>query len=84
MKDYFEYQGNFEIPGSRDAVREANKNNIINDAKIWMKMIETRNLTSNTYVQQTAENVIVQISQEYINQFNDFEQIMIKIQNDTF
>jgi hypothetical protein len=48
-----------------------------------MKMIETRNLTSHTYDKQTAEDVIIQITQEYINQFNDFEQIMIKIQNDT-
>ncbi len=49
IKDYFEYQGNFNLKGSRDAAREGFKYNLINDGNVWMKMIETRNITAHTY-----------------------------------
>ncbi|WP_291368720.1 nucleotidyltransferase substrate binding protein [Cyclobacterium sp.] len=43
MKDFFFYQGNPEIHGSRDASREAFKNGLIEDGEIWMDMIKIKN-----------------------------------------
>ena len=40
MKDYAEYQGNFDIKGSRDATQEAFKMKIISDGETWMDMIK--------------------------------------------
>ncbi|NHE55829.1 nucleotidyltransferase substrate binding protein [Cyclobacterium plantarum] len=40
MRDFFFYQGNPEIHGSRDAIREAFKNGLIEDGEIWMDMIK--------------------------------------------
>jgi len=36
MKDYFTYQGNPEIRGSRDATREALKVGLITNGEVWI------------------------------------------------
>ena len=83
MKDYLEYQGNFSIRGSRDAIREAFRFGIIQNGKLWLKMIETRNLTAHTYNQDTANRVVLQIVNVYIEEFINFEKIMNEIENET-
>ncbi|MBQ5539865.1 MAG: nucleotidyltransferase substrate binding protein, partial [Bacteroidales bacterium] len=52
MKDYAAYQGNYEIRGSRDAIRFALKENLISDVR-WMNTINARNLTSHDYNEDT-------------------------------
>lgn len=37
LKDYFAFQGNFEIKGSRDAVKEGFKFDLLKDGFIWMR-----------------------------------------------
>ncbi len=61
LKDYFIFQGNTEITGSRDATREAFKTGLIEDGDNWLKMIENRNLTSHTYNQETSEEIYTNI-----------------------
>lgn len=75
MKDYAEYQGNTEIRGSRDSIRWALQNGLIDD-KAWMKSIEDRNLSSHDYDSNTAESLIMKIIGTYIPLFNSFEQKM--------
>lgn len=82
QKDFFEYQGNFNIKGSRDAARESFKFSLINDGKIWLQMIETRNLTSHTYDKETAEEVINAVVNQYFNEFIDFEKTLQQLKND--
>ena len=82
MKDYFEYQGNNNLRGSRDAFRVAFKNNIIDDVKTWMKMIETRNITSHTYNEEIVDEIILLIVKLYINKFNGFERTIKSIKNE--
>ncbi|MFZ6033711.1 MAG: nucleotidyltransferase substrate binding protein [Melioribacter sp.] len=79
LKDFFEYQGNFNIKGSRDAVKEGFKYALINDGKLWLQMIETRNLTSHTYDKETAEGIISEIVNKYFIEFIEFEKTMIKL-----
>lgn len=57
MKDYFEYQGNTSITGSRDATREAFRRNLIDDGEGWMEMLQSRNKTSHTYNQEVADEI---------------------------
>jgi len=40
IKDFFFYQGNSSIMGSRDASREAFSKGLIDDGSTWMKMSE--------------------------------------------
>ncbi len=76
MKDFLEYQGNQNIRGSRDAIREAFKVSIIEDGEVWMQTIQTRNLTSHGYDKQMAEEVVQVITDDYISIFKTFETTM--------
>ena len=79
MKDFFFYQGNFEIRGSRDATRAAFKAGLIEEGAIWMNMIISRNTTTHTYDQQTAENIVEHVLVDYVPLFNKFELKMSKL-----
>jgi len=65
MKDYFEYQGNSTIMGSRDATREAFQRNLISDGEGWMEMIISRNVTSHTYNQDIADEISSKVVTQY-------------------
>jgi nucleotidyltransferase substrate binding protein (TIGR01987 family) len=76
MKDYAEYQGNNTIGGSRDATREAFQLKIIENGDVWMDMIKSRNKTSHTYNEETAEEIYQKIITEYFPVFMDFKNKM--------
>jgi len=61
LKDYLEEAGISEIIGSKGATREAFKNGLILDGESWMEMIKSRNLSSHTYNQDVAEEVVTNI-----------------------
>ena len=76
MKDYFYYQGNNEITGSRDASREAFKMGLVKDGEAWMEMIKSRNQSSHTYNQEVADEISEKIIHSYFGLFKDFESKM--------
>lgn len=69
LKDYLQYQGIMGIVGSRDAVREGYEKGLISDGTIWMEMIKSRNASSHTYNESTAEEIVSRIVTDYHNQF---------------
>ncbi len=73
MKDYFEYQGETDIHGSRNATRLAFQRGVINDGHIWMEMIESRNQTSHTYNEEIANDIYCKAVSGYFNAFKTFE-----------
>jgi nucleotidyltransferase substrate binding protein (TIGR01987 family) len=76
MKDFFEYQGNSTIMGSRDATREAFLRNLITDGEGWMEMIKSRNQTTHTYNQKIADEIATKVISVYYELFVRFEQRM--------
>ena len=72
MKDYFAYQGNPAITGSRDAAREAFQKGLIEDGEGWMEMIKSRNQTSHTYQQKIADEIAGLIVERYFPLFQGF------------
>lgn len=76
MKDYFEYQGNTSITGSRDACREAFQVGLIQQGEIWMEMIASRNMSSHTYNLETAEEIRDKIILHYFHLFIAFRNKM--------
>ena len=78
MKDYALFQGNSTIGGSRDATREAYKLQIIENADVWMDMIQSRNKTSHTYNVEIANEIFGKIIREYFQLFLDFQKTMEK------
>jgi nucleotidyltransferase substrate binding protein (TIGR01987 family) len=76
MKDYFEYQGNTTITGSRDATREAFQKNLVTDGENWMEMIKSRNMSSHTYNPETANAIGKLVLEVYFQLFQQFAQRM--------
>jgi len=76
MKDYLEEQGITEIIGSKNAVRYAFNNNLIENGEVWMDMVNDRNLASHTYDEETAQNLYMAIKNNYYAQFNKFYEKM--------
>ena len=76
MKDYAEFQGNNEIKGSRDAVLYAAQVDLLKNAHTWMEMMKSRNSTSHTYNEETANEIVKYILAEYKEEFIFFENKM--------
>ena len=76
MKDYAEYQGNSTVGGSRDATREAFELKLFTNGHVWMDMIDSRNKTSHTYNQITANQIYAKILNEYYPAFIEFKNSM--------
>jgi nucleotidyltransferase substrate binding protein (TIGR01987 family) len=76
MKDYAEYQGNSTVGGSRDATREAFQLQLISNGHVWMDMISSRNKTTHTYNEATADEIYFKILKEYYPAFIEFYEKM--------
>ena len=77
LKDFLEFSGQTDIYGSRDAIRKAFELGLIHDGEKWMDMLQSRNLTSHTYNEETAQQICKAVTQTY---FTLFEQLAIKME----
>jgi nucleotidyltransferase substrate binding protein (TIGR01987 family) len=88
MKDFLEEQGYTNITGSKDAIRQAFQVNLIKDGSEWMKMVDSRILTSHTYNEETAEEIAEEIRESYFYVFKELieklETELTKNQSDLF
>ena len=72
MKDFLEEKGSAKIYGSKDATREAFQAELIVDGETWMQMIKSRNDTSHTYNEETADEIAMDIKERYFDLFVAF------------
>lgn len=79
MKDYFEYQGNTSITGSRDASRESFRRGLILKGDVWMEMIKSRNQTSHIYSETVANEITKKVISEYFPEFQVFFKKMTEL-----
>jgi len=70
LKDFLEYRGSKGLYGSKDATREAFRLGLMEDGEGWMSMIESRNQSTHTYNEKTAEEIITSIRGSYYSLFN--------------
>jgi len=82
MRDYSLYQGHQEIRGSRDAIRLALSMDLISDGEIWMDMLECCYITSHTYDENTAEEIMQKIAFRYFPAMVAFQEKMNRIANE--
>lgn len=82
LKDFLQDQGNQNVYGSRDAIREAFKVGLIVDGEGWMAMFQDRNKTAHTYNKQTADEIASAICNTYHGLFKAlairFEELQTK------
>jgi nucleotidyltransferase substrate binding protein (TIGR01987 family) len=70
LKDFLEHRGGQNLYGTKDTTRSAFQNGLIENGDVWMDMILSRNLTSHTYDEPTADKIIDAIKKSYLKEFN--------------
>ncbi|MEP7146423.1 MAG: nucleotidyltransferase substrate binding protein [bacterium] len=77
IKDYYEYQGESNMQGSRYVIQLAFNRGLIFDGEGWMQMLKDRNKTTHTYNQETAEEIASNILNRYFKLFKDLHMELI-------
>jgi len=80
LTDYLEAQGVQGVVGSRGATRAAFKNGLIVEGEVWMEMIKSRNQTSHTYNEATANEITEAILARYHAEFEKFQARFTKLE----
>lgn len=75
MKDWLLWKGPVVLAGSRDVTREAFAQGLIADGETWMDMIRARNLSSHTYNEETAEEILILVVDRYCEAFEALSQV---------
>ncbi len=76
LKDFLESRGTTGLFGSKDTTREAFATGLIEGGEIWMEMIQSRNRTSHSYNEETAEEIAQAIISSYLR---EFEKLLVKL-----
>jgi nucleotidyltransferase substrate binding protein (TIGR01987 family) len=77
LKDFLEYQGEINILDYHDIVKTAFKHELLGvkqsekTGQIWLAMIDSRNMTSYTYNDDTVQEIITAINDRYFAAFCD-------------
>ena len=77
IKDFYEYQGETSIQGSRDAIQIAIQRGLIVNGEVWMSMILSRNLTSHIYHAEKIEQISEYIKNNYFNEISNLYNILL-------
>ncbi len=70
LKDFYEYQGEKGIQGSRDAIWIAFQRGLIEDGDLWLAMAQSHILTSHTYNEEITEKILEDIFERYHDAFH--------------
>jgi len=76
LKDYLNFL-QYKIISPREAVKQAFAVELIDNGELWIAMIEDRNLTSHTYDETKADEIVQKIDTLYFKEletfYNDFK-----------
>jgi len=71
LQDLLMEKGYKDIIGPRPVIEQSFQDGYIKNGKEWLKMHISRNLTSHTYNEETAKEVIKEIRNTYFGLLND-------------
>lgn len=80
LKDFLKNAGNTRIFGSKDATRAAYAEGLIVQGEVWMDMIQSRNTSSHTYDETTADAIFLKIIHQYYTAFVQLRDTMQALQ----
>lgn len=79
LKDFLTEMGYTDLIGSKDTLRQAAfQVGLIAEGEIWMEMVKSRNLTSHTYNQETAESIEEDVIETY---YPLLKKLIIELEN---
>ncbi len=67
LQDLLKEKGYLDIVGPRPVIEQSFQDGYIADGKGWMEMHKSRNLTSHTYDEETAVEIIAAIRETYFD-----------------
>lgn len=73
LQDLLKEKGYLSIIGPKPVIEQSFQDGYINNGQGWLKMHKSRNLTSHTYDEQTAEEIIINIREEYYALLKDLK-----------
>lgn len=77
LQDFLEFTGYVDVKGPRPVIEQAFKNGIIEDGNGWMAMKKSRELTSHTYNEDTANAIAAAIISRY---YPVFQSLIAKLE----
>lgn len=82
LKDFLEARGVRDLYGSRDSTRAAFKASLIDNGQTWMEMIQSRNLTTYTYNEATAAQIVAAILDRYFTEFQELQARLARLKQE--
>jgi len=73
LQDLLKEKGYYGIIGPKPVIEQSFQDGYITDGNGWMRMHKSRNLTSHTYDEETAEEIIRNIRYEYFLLLKDLK-----------
>jgi nucleotidyltransferase substrate binding protein (TIGR01987 family) len=69
LQDLLKEKGYKDIIGPKPVIEQSFQDGYIEDGEAWMRMHNSRNLTSHTYNEETASEIIKKVRAEYYDLF---------------
>lgn len=73
VKDKLEAEG-IQVNSPKSAIKEAFRQGWIDNERLWLDMLDDRNLSAHTYNQETASDIFIRIKEHYILLFEQLLQ----------
>ncbi len=74
IRDFYRSKGEVDIQGSRDAFRLAFERSLIEEGQVFMNMIKSRQLSSHTYHEETANERYNDILKQFFFAFKNLSE----------
>ena len=79
LQDLLKEKGYSDVVGPRPVIEQSFHDGYITKGKEWMRMHNSRNLTSHTYDKETAEEIVKAIRDDY---FDLFRELRIRLEKE--
>lgn len=73
LQDLLKEKGYLDVTGPRPVTEQSFKDGYIANGQGWMRMHKSRNLSSHTYDEQTAAEIVESIRNEYVGLFRQLK-----------
>ena len=77
LKDYLEYE-EFEVKSPRQTIKQAFQIELIENGHVWIDALADRNLTTHTYNEQLAKELIEAIIKVYLPELDKMYEKLLK------
>lgn len=73
LQDLLRHKGYLDIAGPNPSLEQAFQDGYLADGNVWKQMKKARNLSSHTYDEETASDIVEAIKENYLKAFQDLE-----------